>query len=501
MMKVMMNRRLGVLAATLLSGLALLGDGSRSGFLVLHLDFNTLQHRRDEIVSVLEQAAADGYTAVLWEIENKVRLDCCPEIAAPDAFTKEEFREILRTAKRLGLEPIPLLQTLGHAEYVLTHARYRAWRELPSCNSCYCPKNPEVVRFLKRLLVEYLELFGPDVKRVHLGGDEVWQMGKCPKCSVCDRLALYAEHLNVFADLLRARGIRPGCWHDMALQLGEKRGTTALAEFSGFTIWFWDYAYPSKGHPWGQSDEPIRKFGQTGCETIICGSSQSWKDDPFLVRYGFHRQNLAACADLARKGGISGLCVTSWTIHQGPKRLQIPLYGFAAKRYLNPGEDAEKDWQEMVRRQFGSLPIEALDEVSRFEIRYGLADGRGWNGSKDGSVPPCDGLSARFENDHAKMARLAAELEDEARRTECALAALSGVKQADLTADGRLLVEGANLRLQLLQAEVRGLRGERRQAIPYDRTVAFYRKVYPWESARRAADLVWAYYRETEANK
>ena len=493
----MMNWRLCILVATVLSGLALLGDGRRSGSLVLHLDFNTLQHRQDEIVSILEQAAADGYTAVLWEIENKVRFDCCPEIAAPDAFTKEEFREILRTAKRLGLEPIPLMQTLGHAEYVLTHARYQAWREIQSCNSCYCPKNPEVVGFLKRLLLEYLELFGSDVKRMHLGGDEVWQMGKCPKCSACDRLSLYTEHLNVFADLLRQRGIRPGCWHDMALQLGEKRGASALGAFSDFTIWFWDYAYPSKGHPWGQSDEPIRKFGQAGCETIICGSSQSWKDDPFLVRYGFHRQNLAACADLARKGGISGLCVTSWTIHQGLKRLQMPLYGFVAKRYLNPGEDAEKDWQDMVRRQFGSLSVEALDEVSRWEVRYGQADGRGWNGGKDGSVPSRDGLLARFENGREGMERLAAELEDEARRTKRALAVLSGVAQEDLTTDGRLLVEGAKLRLRLLQTEVNGLRGEQWQTIPYDRTVAFYRKVYPQWSAMRAADIVWAYYLET----
>ncbi len=491
----MKGLRLLVLGVSVWSALVGLGAGGPKGSLVLHLDFNTLQHRQDEIVSVLKQAAADGYTAVLWEIENKVRLDSCPEIAAPDAFSKDEFREILCTAKHLGLEPIPLMQTLGHAEYVLTHARYQAWRELPTCNSCYCPKNPEVVAFLKRVLAEYLDLFGPEVKRLHLGGDEVWQMGKCPKCSQCDRLTLYVDHLKIFAELLRQRGIRPGCWHDMVLQLGERQGASALAAFSDFTIWFWDYAYPANGHPWGQSDEPIRKFREAGCETIICGSSQSWKDDPFLVRYGFHRQNLAACADLARKGGVSGFCVTSWTIHQGPKRLQLPLYGFAAKRYLNPAADPEQDWRELVRRQFGALPTAALDETSRWEIRYGLADGRGWNGSKDGSVPPRDGCFARFEDGRAGMERLATELEAEARRTESALAALAAVEPAKLTADGRMLLEGVRLRLQLLQTEVKGLRGEPYPEVPHERTVAFYRQAYPQWSATRAADIIWAYWR------
>ena len=73
---------------------ALWASVSAGGMLVYHLDFNTLQRSRKAVVDVLEKIAEEGYDAVLWEIENKVRFDCCPDIADPEAFSKAEFREI-----------------------------------------------------------------------------------------------------------------------------------------------------------------------------------------------------------------------------------------------------------------------------------------------------------------------------------------------------------------------------------------------------------------------
>lgn len=84
--------------------------------LILHLDFNTIQMKKETVVDCLRNAAAAGYNAVLWEIENKVRWACCPECVHPEAFTKDEFRGILAEADRLGLRPIPLMQTFGGQE-------------------------------------------------------------------------------------------------------------------------------------------------------------------------------------------------------------------------------------------------------------------------------------------------------------------------------------------------------------------------------------------------
>ena len=69
-----------------------------SGLLVLHLDFNTIQMREDAVVDMLREAAGMGYNAVLWEIENKVRWETCPECVDPEAFSKDDFRRILAEA-------------------------------------------------------------------------------------------------------------------------------------------------------------------------------------------------------------------------------------------------------------------------------------------------------------------------------------------------------------------------------------------------------------------
>ena len=74
-----------------------------SSLLVLHLDFNTIQMKEEAVVDCLREASALGYNAVLWEVENKVRWETCPECVDPEAFSKDEFRRILVEADRLGL--------------------------------------------------------------------------------------------------------------------------------------------------------------------------------------------------------------------------------------------------------------------------------------------------------------------------------------------------------------------------------------------------------------
>ena len=473
---------------------ALWASVSAGGMLVYHFDFNTLQRSRNAVVDVLEKIAEEGYDAVLWEIENKVRFDCCPDIADPEAFSKAEFREILDVARRLGLEPIPLMQTFGHAEYVLQHRPYYGLRERPGGYDCYCPSSGEVRRFLKRLLHEYLELFGDDVKWFHLGGDEAWSFGSCAACRSRKGVELYREHLEAVAGELRGRGIRPGCWHDMLLKFDRDEGGRLFENaFKGYTIWFWDYSYPKVWHWWGQSDKPLRRLMASGCETVICGSAQSWKEDPFLVRYEDHRRNLSACAELARRENLSGFCVTSWTVHQGLKRLQYPLYSYAARRYRNPQADADCEWSKVVRKEFGDVSTNALAQLSRWEVRFGVADGRAWTGYKDGRVPPKNGLEARLAKTKTDAVKLRGEIESLIAETESALKAVKLSLNERQGALGALLVEAAELRLGFHRVQLRKLRGQDIGSLPFDETVAHYLREYSPESAKLAARIIYAY--------
>ena len=185
-----------------------------------HIDMNIAQFRGPYLKSELRALAAKGYNAIIWEVENNIRWETCPECVSPDAFSKAEFKEILAYGRSLRLEPIPLLQTIGHCEYVLKNERYKPLAEVPGRIDQYCPRNPEVVAFLTKWLEEYLDVFGP-VRVFHLGADEAYTLGECPRCRAFaaehSLSELYIDHINAMSRPLIDRGIRPVIWADMVL--------------------------------------------------------------------------------------------------------------------------------------------------------------------------------------------------------------------------------------------------------------------------------------------
>lgn len=172
---------------------------------IFHMDFNFVSLKRDYLRDWLRCLKAMGFNAILWELEDKVQWETCPECVWPEALSKKEFKELLAYSRSLGLEPIPLLQTIGHAEYVLQHKKYRSFRELDERHDCYCTSNPKVKKFLKAWIQEYLELFG-NIRYFHLGGDEAYVFGKCPKCSsyaeAHSRNKLFGNHIRALAEPL-----------------------------------------------------------------------------------------------------------------------------------------------------------------------------------------------------------------------------------------------------------------------------------------------------------
>lgn len=46
-----------------------------------------------------------------------------------DAYTVEEVRDLLQTAKSLNLDVIPLVPTFGHLEWILKVEKFRQYRQ------------------------------------------------------------------------------------------------------------------------------------------------------------------------------------------------------------------------------------------------------------------------------------------------------------------------------------------------------------------------------------
>jgi hypothetical protein len=347
---------------------------------MFHIDMNVQHFTRTYLEQWLTRLAELGYDAILWELENGVCWETCPECVAADAFSKKEFHEILAFSRRLGLTPVPLFQTLAHCEYVLAHEPYAVFRESPDRTDQYCPLQPNLIAFLHRWIEEYLELFG-EVSMFHLGADEAWTMGSCPKCrgyvDKHSKSKLYIDHVTSVAKPLWRRGITPAIWADMLLTHPEtldqlprhfslfdwhyelRRGmpqvqvwgpgmTSASALTPETLARFGRWLYPDGNEP-GRDPDPF--FNATylrdkGFRVVGCSGSSSYGDNVFAPRHWLHVVNTADWVRTVADAGLAGFLETSWSVHLFPWELQ--LGAIAVPAFLREDADADlaayPDW-------------------------------------------------------------------------------------------------------------------------------------------------------------
>lgn len=308
--------------------------------LLFHIDFNFAKYRLEYLESFLPKLREYGYEKILWEIEDAVRFDTAPEVAAPDAVSKTEFRKLLEFASRLGFENLPLLQTVSHNAYVLRQKKFYSLSEQPEFVELYCLTKTEVKSFLLRWISEYLELF-PNVRAFHLGADEAWALGRfCKRCrkAIAEKGegSLMANHLKPLTDFLLGRSIIPIIWADMPLKY------PSMAECLDRRIIMADWNYGS-GNDCGTKTEAnafngAAKFREMGFRVWGCGAGRSYGDSVFAPRYDFHCDNFERWLSLETEGITESTLFTSWSVHLFPFSLQEPI--FARAKFRNLTRDA-----------------------------------------------------------------------------------------------------------------------------------------------------------------
>jgi len=367
---------------------------------IFHIDLNFMMLRKELFRPLLKRVAELGYNTVLWEVEDKIQWETCPECVRPDAFTKAEFAELLAYSRSLGLEPIPLVQTLGHAEYVLNHEEYAPMRE-GGYHDTYCISRVSVLNLLQNWIREYIELFG-DIHDFHLGGDEAWSFGKCPECAEKIRnygkLGFAMTHYAALADRLIRAGIRPNMWADLMLQ-HQDEVKKHLPLLKHFRIWDWQYA-----SNWDSTFETTEVLSSFGLNVVLCSSIRSW-GDKIWIPGTFHLDNAASTAEQAVKRGLSAYCVTTWTVRLIPYELQSHLMAVAP---LSENVFSEAERLAVYRKATGFENEADADDFLRAaalaaaDFPYSMAHtfGISWNGRKDHELPPHGWLEAAVKKNY-----------------------------------------------------------------------------------------------------
>lgn len=79
---------------------------------------------------------------------------------------------IFPTAADCGLMVIPLVQTIGHMEFVLKHEQWKGLREIDKYPSSMCPSHSDTMPLVRNMVKQIID-FHPHAEYIHIGADEV----------------------------------------------------------------------------------------------------------------------------------------------------------------------------------------------------------------------------------------------------------------------------------------------------------------------------------------
>lgn len=140
--------------------------------------------------------------------------------AHPGGASKAEARRVAELARSHGLEPIPLIETLGHVGWMFYGNKNLDLRQDPDSQNpfAYDTLNPATYeRVVFPVLKEIVEVFGPRV--VHIGHDEVRNRDRFParengKAAGFEKL--FVDDTVKIHGFLKARNVGTMIWHDAA---------------------------------------------------------------------------------------------------------------------------------------------------------------------------------------------------------------------------------------------------------------------------------------------
>jgi hypothetical protein len=271
---------------------------------------------------------------------------------------------------------VPVVQTLGHQEWLLGQRGYDRLAEIrspPRGNTAppttICPVDPGARSMMRRLISELCLATGPGTW-LHAGGDEPLELGQGRSREVVERDGLGAVYADFYTDLaatVRAWGRRMMVYSDVLLEHPDARRRMP----KDVVVVDWHYDPRSA---FGSVDTLRRE----GFDVVACAGLWNWR--AFHPDYARAFPNIRGAARSAKRHGGLGAMVTSWG-DDGAECLNAS--NWAGYAYLaacawaqdEPGDEAFL--HAYARSTYGA----AAEAIAGVERRLGWTSlGRPWHG-------------------------------------------------------------------------------------------------------------------------
>lgn len=275
--------------------------------------------RLDWLLAQLPRYADWGYQELYLHLEDAVAYPSLPGVARPDAYSYRDLARLVEAATRVGLGVVPIVNLLGHTQYLvkvpalrdLNELRDDAGRPLPTGQ--ICPSHPRTLAIAEKLLRDMRPFC--TTGKVHVGLDESFHLGRHPlsRADVARRglPAHFAGYVRQLHELNHSLGLRTGLWADMLYFLPEAIPLLP----AGLIAYDW-YYYPFRRHPrveffnFAERDlaEPLRR---QGIAYWGCPMNGSFRHEPLPV-FGDRLANAHSWWQRCRAVEAEGFLMTSW---------------------------------------------------------------------------------------------------------------------------------------------------------------------------------------------
>lgn len=351
----------------------------------VHLDTKHHLDRMEYYYRMVDKLARYKVNAIIWELEDKLRFTRRPEVAAPNAISKQEMQALCRYAKDRNVEISPLVQGLGHAGFILKH--HWELRENPASDWEFCPSDPRTYEMQFDLYLDALEAM-PYGKYLHVGGDEITAIGIDDRCKATGKSAFELQMiwLKKVCQFAVDHGRTPIFWDDMplkyagiyALALSDKPEEVVAKEWNTDKLdeaidlfpkecVYMRWQYEDATAPAHQ--RMLEWYHKKGL-TVMGATGASTGDSPFMPRMDSRTEYIIGFNRLVAKNKLAGILTTAWD--DGSPHMETVWRGYIAQGEFgwNPtGRDIKSYKEAHAQREYGFKPEEKrmvfLDELEK----------------------------------------------------------------------------------------------------------------------------------------
>ena len=351
----------------------------------VHWDTKHHLDRMEYYYRMVDRLARYKINAVIWEVEDKLRYTRRPEVAAPNAISKQEMQALCRYAKERNVEISPLVQGLGHAGFILK--RHWELRENPASDWEFCPSDPRTYEVQFDLYLDALEAM-PYGRYLHVGGDEITAIGIDERCKATGKSAFELQMiwLKKVCQFATEHGRTPIFWDDMPLKyaglwelvLSDKSEEEVVKAWNTDKLDAAIDLFPKEciymRWLYGDATQPahqrlLKWYHDKGLK-VMAATAASAGDSPFLPRQNTRSTYVKGFSQLVAENQLEGILATAWD--DGSPHLETVWRGFIAQGEFgwNPtARDIDAFKKAHAQREYGFSPeenrMQFLDELEK----------------------------------------------------------------------------------------------------------------------------------------